>query len=477
VKRFSNLRSALKGAFLCVLLVTAPSALLATGNPFDGYSNTLSYNLLYTDGTSFAPVNVGLSTDVRAGISIAGKEHFFNVDTGSRGLYVALEELQDGTRFTIDVPGAYAGQIDLSSSGRIAIGTWVPTTGSFSVIGSGGPTTITSSFNILAVTALGSQVGKSPTYTINASVPHNITTANLEGGGTVPITDGPNRARIITLTDGQTVTYADNPGMFASVSNFGIGFDLGGGRGTGPVTNNQNQIYNPLLNFEEMVAPKPSLVAGYIIKRDWIQIGLTSEDTGYGYTTLNTTGLTSENSVPDWQTPMGQTVVNGKTHDPGSIVMDSGIGYSFLSDPGLRLGETHDQVTVYLMNSGGSVGYHINVNDPDNILSPTEIKVVSPTTTGVYSQGQDPFRTQFFNTGRDVFEGFDMLYDASNGFMGVKPNEHGLKDPNIFFTAQQGGFPNPIPEPGTLGLLGLGAFLMLYGARNRRSRMGRTPTL
>ena len=446
----------------------SPSLLWAAENPFDGYSSTLSYNLLYTDGTSFAPVNVGNSTDVRAGISIAGKEHFFNVDTGSRGLYVALEELQDGTEFTIKVPGAYAGQIDLSSSGRIAIGTWVPTIGSFSVTGSKGLTTITSSFNILAVTALGSQAGKSPTYTINASVAPDITTAKLEGGGTVDITDGPNKTRIITLTNGQIVTYADNEGMFASVSNFGIGFDLGGGKGTGPVTDNQNQIYNPLLNFSEMAAPKPSLVAGYIIKKDWIQIGLTSEDTGYGYTTLNTTGLTSDNSVPDWQTPMGQTVVNGDTNKPGSIVMDSGIGYSFLSDPGLTPGEPLDKVTVYLMNSGGLVGYNINVNDPENKLSPTEIKVVLPTTTGVYSQGQDPFRTQFFNTGRDVFEGFDMLYDARNGYMGVKPNEYGLKDPNIFFKAQQGGFPNPIPEPSTYALLLIGALAVLVSRGTRR---------
>jgi len=277
-------------------------------------------------------------------------------------------------------------------------------------------------------------------------------------------------------TVNQQISYSNNiPGLIKDVSNFGIGFDLNGAPGgTGPVGNNQNQIYNALINLNEMKTG--SLVAGYIVKSDGIQLGLTAEDRGYAYTTLNPTGFTSTNSEPDWQTPMGETTVHGVTHDPGSIVMDSGIDDAFISDPHLTIGDhVTDPITVSLMNSEGLVGYHIDLSDTNNLLNPTSVLVVEPGSDGIYSQNQPPYEGQFFNTGRNVFKAFDMLYDAENGYMGVITNSYGATNPNVFFAAQAGGFSNPIPEAQTaamffIALLGLLPLAMYRSLKTRHRR-------
>ena len=211
-----------------------------------------------------------------------------------------------------------------------------------------------------------------------------------------------------------------------------------------------------------------TLVAGYIVKSNGIQLGLTASDKNYGFTTLNPTGLTSNNSQPDWQTPMGQTVVKGTTNGPGSVVMDSGIPQAYISATGLTPDVTVvDKMSVYLMNSGGAVGYKIDLNDNSNALNPSSIDVSAPGTDGTYSQTQGPYQPYFFNTGRNVFTDFNMLYDAGNGYMGVQPNSYGATDPNVFFAPQAGGFPDPIPEgsPTVMVLMGIALLLPRLGLR------------
>ena len=456
--------------------LSVPSA-TAQADPYSGYTGySSSYFLEYANGTSFSPSN---TSDVQVHVGIGGSSHLFNVDTGSRGLYASITELGSD----VIGPGAYQGQIELDSSGRLSTGMWTPTSLSFDVTDrSGQRTTVTSSANILVVTTLSAQMGRTATFGINTSVAGYTGTVNLDGGGTVPVQYNSSTGEYyVELTQNATInqqiSYANNiAGLIKNVSNFGIGFDLNGAPGgTGPVGNNQNQIYNALINLDEMKTG--SLVAGYIVKSTGIQLGLTSEDRGYAYTSLNPTGFTSTNSVPDWQTPMGETTVHGVTHEPGSIVMDSGIDDAFISDPHLTIGDqVTDPIIVSLMNSEGLVGYHIDLSDTNNVLNPTSVLVVRPGTDGIYSQNQPPYQGQFFNTGRNVFKAFDMLYDAENGYMGVITNSYGATDPNVFFAAQAGGFTNPIPEAKTafMLLLGLLAFLPFAISRSRKIRRQRS---
>lgn len=450
--------AAIAAIIISGLFSTPPAQ--AQGDPYSGYANSNSYFLEYANGTSFAPGN---NSDVQVNVTIAGEVHRFNVDTGSRGLYASTTEL--GPNFVIGT-GAYQGQIDLDSSGRLSSGWWTPTTVSFDVKDKNGTsTTVNSSVNILAVTTLSAQMGRTAKFGVDPSVAGYDGTVKLDGGGTVAVqTDGTSYYVELThsATVNQQISYSNNiPGLIKTVSNFGIGFDLNGASGgTGPVGNNQNQIYNALINLDQM--KDGSLVAGYIIRTNGIQLGLTAQDTGFAYTSLNPTGFTSTNSVPDWQTPMGETTVHGVTHEPGSIVMDSGIGNAFISDPSLTVGDYIDgPIKVSLMNSEGLVGYHINLSDTNNILNPESVLVVRPGTDGLYSQNQPPYQGQFFNTGRNVFMAFDMLYDAENGYMGVLTNAYGATDQNVFFNAQAGGFPNPIPEGKPTAMLLMGLLLVL----------------
>lgn len=69
-----------------------------------------------------------------------------------------------------------------------------------------------------------------------------------------------------------------------------------------------------------------------------------------------------------------------------------------------------------------------------------------------------------------------MLYDAENGSMGVRPNDYGATNPNVFFTAHAGGFPSPIPEPGSMALVLTGSLLLLQRSGGfRRARRRRRP--
>ena len=425
-------------------------------NPLDGYSGyTNSYFLQYADSTGFGPGN---SSDAKVTVDIGGLTTLdLNLDTGSRGLYVDANTL--GTNFTTNA-GSFYGDINLTSSGRDNEGYWTPTTLSFAVTDqNNNPSTVSETIPILAVEAV--QATKDAvTFGMMAETG---TAVIVESNGTTNSLSFSNAT--VTLSLGQKMYYSNNP-LLSSVSNFGVGFDLNG-QGTGPIASNTNQIYNPFLNLDAMKSG--SLVAGYIVETNGVQLGLTQKTTNFAYTSLNPTGFASTNSVPDWQTPTGKIVIGGVTNAPGSVVLDSGIGYSFLSVPGYTNGAlSNPTIGVQLINSGGAVGYTINA-DSNNALNPSfdnpadgsnNVFLSPPGTNGIYSQNKQPYGSQYFNSGRNVFDAFSMLYDAQNGYVGLLTNSYGATNPDVTF--QSGYFSDPVPEPSTTGLCLLG-FLGVLG--------------
>ena len=441
----------------------AGTSLHAQENPLNGYSGyTNSYFLNYIGGTGFGPAN---SSDVKVSADVGGTTLNFNLDTGSRGIYVDANTL--GSNFTTNA-GSFAGEINLSSSGRNNLGYWTPTTVSFTVTDqSGQQTNVSETVDILAVEAVqatkdSATFGMKSNSGIAMIVDTNGTTYSTNFTGST-----------VTLSNGQMMYYSNNP-LLNSVSNFGVGFDLNG-QGTGPITNNLNQIYNPFLNFSSMT--NGSMVAGYVITATGVQLGLTQTNTGYAYTQLNPTGFTSSNSVPDWQTPTGQVVIGGVTNTPGSVVLDSGIGYSYLTLPGYTNGALSNPVmSIQLINSGGGVGYNIN-GDSNNYLNPSfdnsnatngsnnNVFLSPPGTNGIYSQNMPPFGSQYFNSGRNVFNAFDMIYDATNGYIGLITNSYGATNSDVYFTS--GFYPSAVPEPSTCFLFGLGTLGAVLAIRRR----------
>ena len=466
--RHAPMKKSLVSVLATLCCLAGGTFLYAQDNPLTGYAGYRnSYFLNYADGTGFSPDNSGTNShDVKVTAQIAGQSLTFNLDTGSRGIYVDANTL--GPSFTTNA-GSFAGEINLTSSGRNNLGYWTPSTVSFVVTDQNGHlTNVSETVDILAVEAV-------------QATKDNATFGMRSSSGTAMIVDtngntystnftGAN----VTLSNGQKMYYSNNP-LLSSVSNFGVGFDLNG-QGTGPIGNNRNQIYNPFLNFSSMT--NGLMVAGYVITPTGVQLGLTEKNTGYAYTQLNPTGFTSSNSVPDWQTPTGQVVIGGVTNAPGSIVLDSGIGYSYLTLPDYTNGAlSNPALSINLINSGGGVGYKIN-GDSNNYLNPSfdntsasdggtsnNVFLSPPGTNGIYSQNQSPYGSQYFNSGRNVFNAFNMLYDASNGYIGLITNDYGATNSYVYFTS--GFYPGAVPEPSACVLFGLGALGVAAAIRFR----------
>jgi hypothetical protein len=106
--------------------------LQAANNPFDGYLQSDYYFLSYSGGTSFAPSN---TSDVTIDAKVGGHTLSFNVDTGSRGLYGRF-----GDDFVLGA-NPYAGEVQLTSSGRVSTGTWSLITVDFDVTDKNGNST------------------------------------------------------------------------------------------------------------------------------------------------------------------------------------------------------------------------------------------------------------------------------------------------------------------------------------------------
>jgi hypothetical protein len=104
--------------------------------------------------------------------------------------------------------------------------------------------------------------------------------------------------------------------------------------------------------------------------------------------------------------------VDGVAGD-GTILMDTGINYMFLSPPeGTRLergtrAPAGTKIAVYLPDRRDPqpAFYAFSVGERANPLRPERVEVVRD-------------RGVFVNTGRMFLEGFDYLYDAAGGYVG-----------------------------------------------------------
>lgn len=469
------------GRRVLILLLSAgaliPSLHAQSDNPLTGYAGyTNSYFLNYANDPGFGTAN---PDDPRVSLGLGGLNLTVNLDTGSRGLYFSTDTL--GTNLPTNA-SSFDGQIYLNSSARIFEGLWTTTDVSFAVTDqSGNATTALASIPVLDVTTLacstnpqpGQVGGASTTFVLKADGPLLV----MNPDGSTFIT---NCVGSVTLTGGQSVSYTagSNMSYLAPVANFGVGFDRTG-QGTTPNTNNINQSYNAFLNLSAMT--NGSMVAGYILKTNGIQLGLTASTTNFAYTQLLPTGLTntaSLHTVTDWQAPMGSIVQNGQTNGPGQVVVDIGIGHAIMTLPGQTNGYlTNPALGIDLLNSGGAVGYNITTN-PANLLNPQfqgnpgNVSLFPPL-GGNFSENQPPQSDTFFNTGRNVLNAFNFLYDGQNGYVGLTTN--GLVDTNADLSFTAAYYPAPVPEPSTWGLLlGGGILLLGYGVfqRGRPSQKG-----
>jgi hypothetical protein len=192
------------------------------------------------------------------------------------------------------------------------------------------------------------------------------------------------------------------------VAFMGIGFDRIGAQGS-----EAGAPRNPFVSLMSLAsgAPVSSVRPGYIVTRDGVHLGMSAERTrDFAFIKL-APNPASRPGVPEWSAVPMAVSVDGVTAD-GTILVDTGINYMFLSPPdGTRLQRgmrapagTKIGISLPDRRNPPAVHYGFTVGLPDNPMHPERVEIVHD-------------RGVFVNTGRMFLEGFDYLYDAAGGYV------------------------------------------------------------
>jgi hypothetical protein len=341
-------------------LVAATLASLAAGGPACAQDAPWQqYNGLNALEIPFANGPISTSYVPEVWLKLPGSApRRFGMDTGSTGIVVAADHYTPGPG---DVAGG-PGRLVYNSSGRILNGTY---------------------------------------YT---------TDVVIQRDGSAPLATA--RVQVLRVTSITCLERArdcrpeQNP---RDVAFMGIGFDRESAQGTEGTTPR-----NPFTNLVSLAsgAPLSSIRPGYIVTRTTVHLGMTAELThDFAFVKLAPSAA-SRPDAPVWRTAPMTVSVDGVSAD-GTILMDTGINYMFLSPPegtqferGRRAPEG-SRITVFMPDQRNPqpAYYGITVGARGNPMHPERVEVVHD-------------RGVFVNTGRMFLEGFDYLYDAAGGYVG-----------------------------------------------------------
>jgi len=281
----------------------------------------------------------------------------FQVDTGSTGMVVSADDVPH-----LD-PNAPPGMIRYSSSGVELHGVW---------------TTVT-------VTFPGSQDSQG-----------RVATAVL------PVLAV--KERRVT---GEAVNAAlHQPSLHPQAHMLGVGF----GRGVAGEPHK-----NPFVTLREMEAGV--MRRGDLITRTGFELGLTAQNVGAGYVfqKLVERPVAAEThrlapALRDWVTTPGLTTVDSLDSPLGTVLIDTGLTNMMIANPRVPAGTDvppGTRVTVRLLS--GKLQYSFTVGDRNNPLTPRRVTWIKAT------------RGASVNTGLRALAGFDYLYDADGGYLGLRP--------------------------------------------------------
>ena len=304
---------------------------------------------------------------------------FYGMDTGSTGIAISKELYVPGPNDKV----IGTGSTEYSSSGYRYTGNIIQTT--VNIMGApGAPGALaTSVVDILVVT-------KVDCYKFQA-------TYCPGGANSTP----PN-------FDPHTIHYA------------GIGFAAGNGFMADPTAAAATNPFTHITSIRGQAVTASNYVQGYVITPSGVNLGLTSSNTSnFAYVKLGAQPGQSDATL--WARAAALVTVSTPAL-PGSIsasglghvLTDSGVGEMIISPAagsGLVTGVTPPSGAVITVNLGGQAGsqnyysFTVGGNTGTPQIAPTTIEVAAD--TGV-----------FVNTGRLFLNGFNYLYDPTNGFVG-----------------------------------------------------------
>lgn len=369
--------------FLLMLFIQGCSS----GGTVVSNAQTLSYTVPYSN--TIQNPNTNILSDPTINVQLFGKLLTTPLDTGSRGFFVT-QNLLFPESF---VPVGNSGSIFYWSSGRRFNGVWVTT-------------------NVRYLDAVDSSTRES--VIASATIPVLIVQSITCESGSWPNSCGtPVTNPTIESTDEHTL-------------NMGIGFDRTGYQQV-PDDDQNNQQYNPFLNLDAMKLEQ--MRAGYILGLNDVQFGLTKANTagGFAFGKLAPTGFSQvAGSPPDWQPATGNVTLklNGKesVYPIGEAVIDIGIADMLLTLQNQPTSGSllNGDVTVFLLGPNGTAMYTFNPSESTPQATAPSIVNWSAPQAGVFSQNQPPFSNNFVNTGRNVLNCFNYLYDAQDGYIGLR---------------------------------------------------------
>lgn len=189
----------------------------------------------------------------------------------------------------------------------------------------------------------------------------------------------------------------------------GVGFDRTGAQGSEP-----GVPRNPFVSLVSLASggAPASVRPGYIVTREGVHLGMSAERTrGFAFIKLAAKPA-SRPGAPAWSAAPMTVSVDGVAGN-GTILVDTGISYMFLSPPeGTRLERGRrapegSRIAVFMPDQRDPqpAYYGFTVGARGNPMQPERVEVVHD-------------RGVFVNTGRMLLDGFDYLYDAAGGYVG-----------------------------------------------------------
>ncbi|AVT14374.1 hypothetical protein [Paracidovorax avenae] len=214
---------------------------------------------------------------------------------------------------------------------------------------------------------------------------------------------------------------------------------------------------NPLLNLvaiDGRPVREGEVHAGYIVTKSGVHAGLTPANAaGFGATRLQpgsllANGQPASSDPRDWQQASMAVSVAGRAPEAGSVLVDTGIAQMYLTvaDPaslptqqipnpsrpghtsnGLKEGtpvqvlfpDAQAPVARYVFNAGGAGAPRaVLVNRPPSGSASSTCAAGSTVAQGASA----PFgRPAFVNTGMNLLQQYDVLFDAEGGWFGLRP--------------------------------------------------------
>lgn len=269
-------------------------------------------------------------------------------------------------------------EMDTGSTGIVISAGSIPNFGQLS--GTPGKLTYNSSGRIM----IGSWV--TTPVTLNGSNGQHFTTAPIP---VLAVT------QIACQDNARHCTPEDNP---RGVAMMGVGFAREGSeqKQSTPET-------NPLLNPADTAA----FHKGYVVTRDGVHVGLNANVAGEGFSFVK---LQPDPRITgEWQPAPVCITVNSDAKRCGTALIDTGVTDMYLTLPNYPDNPLPDDATLTFTFTP-DISYSLAASGDDSALAPE--KIVLNTTR----------QTPFVNTGVNFLNGFDVLYDARNGYFGYRVN-------------------------------------------------------